>query len=166
MQLLKIGKFTKPHGVKGEIGLASDYEIACQEDSYLICERDGLPVPFFIEGLRPKSDTLMLIKLEGVDSEAEAATFAGCEVFLPSDCPEEALAEDSWASRIGYALFTPEGRALGELRDLDFSTANVLLQVLCGEEERLIPAVDEWVVGIDRAHKRLVLDLPEGLLDL
>ena len=49
-ELFKIGKFTKPHGVKGEITLLTQYEgLETMDEPYIVCEMDGIFVPFFVE---------------------------------------------------------------------------------------------------------------------
>ena len=71
--VVKIGRFAKPHGIKGELSLVTDFEWPEEgDDIFLICEMDGILVPFLVEESRYKSDTVTLVKLEGVDSEEEA----------------------------------------------------------------------------------------------
>ena len=68
-ELIKIGRFNKPHGVKGELSFTfTDDVFDRTECPYIVCEIDGIFVPFFIEEYRFKSDTTALIKLEDVDN--------------------------------------------------------------------------------------------------
>ena len=70
-ELIRIGRFNKPHGVKGELSFTfTDDVFDRTECPYIVCEIDGIFVPFFIEEYRFKSDTTALIKLEDVDNEA------------------------------------------------------------------------------------------------
>lgn len=46
-EIIEIGAFVKPHGVKGEISAQIDYEIDLQELKCLIIDIDGIFVPFF-----------------------------------------------------------------------------------------------------------------------
>ena len=48
----------------------------------MICEMDGILVPFFVEDFRYKTDTVVLVKLEDVNSEEDARMFVGKEVIL------------------------------------------------------------------------------------
>ena len=71
-ELIRIGRFNKPHGVKGELSFTfTDDVFDRTECSYIVCEIDGIFVPFFIEEYRFKSDTTALIKLEDVLFEVE-----------------------------------------------------------------------------------------------
>ena len=63
------------------------------------------------------------------------------------------------------ALVKLEGR-LGEVTDVDTTTINTLFVVDHQGEELLIPAQEDFIVGIDQKHKVITVDLPEGLLAL
>ena len=57
--VFKIGQFAKPHGIKGEITLLIDYDVSDmwdepEEEPFIICDMDGILVPFFIEDYRYK----------------------------------------------------------------------------------------------------------------
>ena len=66
-EVFKIGQFGKPHGIKGEIALVTNSDVLDNsEDPYIICEIDGILVPFFIEEYRYKTDTVILVKLKNV----------------------------------------------------------------------------------------------------
>ena len=54
------GKFLKPHGTKGEIGLEGESITLGEECDFVACDIDGILVPFFFETRRTKnSDTLI-----------------------------------------------------------------------------------------------------------
>ena len=65
-EVFKIGQFAKPHGIKGEISLVTNCDLFDDvEDPCIICEMDGILVPFFIEEYRYKTDTVMQIDHHG-----------------------------------------------------------------------------------------------------
>ena len=83
-ELIKIGIFNKPHGVQGELAFTFTDDIFDRcESPYVVCEIDGIFVPFFIEEYRFRSDTMALMKLEDVDSEEEARPFTNLDVYYP-----------------------------------------------------------------------------------
>ena len=64
-EVFKIGQFAKPHGIKGELSLVTNSDVLEDaEDPYIVCEMDGILVPFFVEDFRYKTDTVVLVKLE------------------------------------------------------------------------------------------------------
>ena len=50
--------------------------------------------------------------------------------------------------------------------DVDNTTVNTLFVVEREEEELLVPAQEEFIVGIDQKQKLITVELPEGLLNL
>ena len=61
-QLIEIGRYNKAHGINGEISATFDCDtMAVGELSALVSPMDGIFVPFFVNGIRPKNnDTLLL----------------------------------------------------------------------------------------------------------
>lgn len=167
--VFKIGQFAKPHGVKGEIALITDYDLFDDSgDDYIVCDMDGILVPFFIEDYRYKSDTVVLVKLENVDDEVTAREFSGRQVYYPLSKvePEEVTEGGSWNSLIGFEVVDKQHGLLGIVTDVDDSTINVLLKISSEEKELLLPAVDELILTVDVKGKRLDVSVPDGLLDI
>lgn len=168
--VFKIGQFTKPHGTKGEIGLLTQFDLFDEsDDPYLICEIEGILVPFFIEEYRYKSNSVVLVKLEKLDSEDAVREFTNKEVFYPmEEVPEEEdlVGDMSWDGFIGYQVTDEQHGKLGLITEVDETTRNVLLKIDYQGEELLIPAVEEIILSADHTNKQIIVRLPEGLLDL
>ena len=172
-EVFKIGRFAKPHGIKGEIALVTDSAVldaaAEDEDLYVVCEMDGILVPFFIEEYRYKTDSVVLLKLENVDDEQAARQLANRDVFYPLAKVDEAerIMEIGWEYLIGFRIIGKEGTEIGRITNVDDSTANVLLQVMdAAGRERLLPVVEAWITSLDDKNRTVVMTLPDGLLDL
>lgn len=168
-EVFKIGRFAKPHGIKGELALVTDCDVFDDsEDPYIVCEMDGILVPFFIESYRYKSDTVILVKLELIDTEEEARVFTNKEVYYAWDETDEENLPDilDLTNFIGYELIDRQHGRLGLVTDVDCSTINQLLQVDNQGDELLVPAAEELIVAVDHSAKTLTVSLPEGLLDL
>ncbi len=169
-EVFKIGQFAKPHGVKGEISLVTGCDLFdTVDDPYVVCEIDGILVPFFIEEYRYKSDTVMLVKLEGVDNEKSAREFSGREVFFPLKYVEDEdclVGDMSWDGFVGYTVVDERHGTLGRITDVDDTTLNVLFQIDHGGSELLLPAAEELIVSVSHDDKTLRVSVPEGLLNL
>lgn len=167
--VFKIGQFAKPHGIKGEIALVTNCDLFDDiEDPCIICEIDGILVPFFIEEYRYKTDTVLLLKLENVDDEKAAREFTNREVYLPLDAveSEDLVGDMTWDSFIGYTVIDERHGELGKITDVDETTINVLLQIDYKGEPLLLPAAEELITSADHENKTLQVSIPEGLLDL
>ena len=167
-ETVRIGFFARPHGIKGELSLVTDYDLFDDEnDPYVICEMDGILVPFFVESSRYKNNTTILVKLEGVDNEITAKQYVNQDVFYPSNRLKEPLVDNSeWDHFTSYVL---EDKAMGELGIITFvdkTTINTLFTVDYHGKEILVPVADELVESIDHERKKVVLCLPEGLITI
>jgi 16S rRNA processing protein RimM len=167
-EVYKIGLFNKPHGIHGELSFTFTDDIFDRVDGdYLVCLLDGIFVPFFIEEYRFRSDSTALVKLEGVDSSERARMFTNVEVYFPVKYAEGVKPDELPRNFfIGFTMREVHAGDLGEIIDVDDTTVNVLFVVKSGKEELLIPAREEFIVEIDRMHKVMTVNLPEGLLSL
>ncbi len=171
-ELLAIGRYNKPHGVNGELSVTLDCDPELLDGfSCLVSDIDGIFVPFFVGGWRPKGATTALLSIDGIASEHDAALLVGKEVFvLKREYDKLALEEGDDALPVDYfigweALNGTE--LLGHVARVDDSTANVLFVIERPDgSELMVPAVEEFVVEVDSPGKRLVMQLPQELLQL
>ncbi|MDO4184874.1 MAG: ribosome maturation factor RimM [Bacteroidales bacterium] len=165
------GVLNKPHGTKGELQftIADDAFMADDEEEldFIFCRLDGILVPFYVEEYRFRSDTTMLLKLEGIDTEADARRLTGVEVYAKQD--ERTPAEDeplTWSFFRGCTVEDVQAGNLGKITLVDNSTLNTLFIIKQGDKELMVPAQEDFIVSIDRAKRHIVMNLPTGLLTL
>lgn len=165
-EVYKIGVIGKAHGVKGELSIQIDDDVFDRVDAeYLVLKLDGIFVPFFMEEYRFKSDSVALVKFEGVDTQERARELTGVEVFFPRELAEQdEEAELSYAALVGYTLIdNNSGKPVGTIAYVDEQTINIMFEL---EDGRLIPASEELIVDVDLKNRTITLDIPEGILDL
>lgn len=161
--------FNKPHGIHGELQFTFNDDIFDRvEAEYLVCLLDGIFVPFFIDDYRFRSDSTALVKLEGVDTAERARMFTNVEVYFPTKyVEEEAKPEElTWDFFVGFRVEEVHHGYLGEIIEVDNTTINTLFIVNYGDEELLIPAQEDFIVSMDQKHKVIILELPEGLINI
>ena len=167
-ELIKIGQFNKPHGIHGEISFSFTDDIFDRSDCpYIVCEIDGIFVPFYIEEYRFKGETTALFELEDIDNEVDAKVFTNMDVYFPksylTDGDDYSAPGDFF---IGYTVVDVHLGTLGKIVQIDDSTINVLFVVDRGTSDLLIPANDDFVVSVDEKSKVIEMNIPEGLLHL
>lgn len=171
-ELISIGHYNKPHGVAGEISASVDVDIdLLQGLSCLVSDMDGIYVPFFVNSCRPKSVETVLLNIDGVNNEVEASKLVNHEIYaLKRDYDEEWDDADADAYPldyfIGFTLQDSDGNRLGEITDVDEQTENALFIVEHGGESIMVPANDDLIVEFDVDNRLMVMELPQGLLDL
>ena len=168
-ELIKIGFFNKPHGIHGELSFTFTDDIFDREDCpYIVCEIEGIFVPFFIEEYRFKSDTTVLMRLESVDNDEDARLFTNLSVFFPKsylkDNKDEFQAPGDYF--IGFTIVEELEGELGKIIGVDDSTVNVLFEVDYSGQELLVPANDDFILSIDEENRFIHMRLPQGLLSL
>jgi len=172
---LVVGHITKAHGTKGELFVMPltdrpDAVFAPGGELYLGNEEgslaDGADI-VVIEGVRPFKRALLL-KLQGVDDRDDAEPLAGSYFLLPVDVLPP-LDEDEffYHELLGLRVSTVDGTDVGTVREVFDTEPHHLLEVTGDDgKARLIPFAARIIHEVDRAGGRLVIDPPEGLLDI
>lgn len=164
-EVYKIGRLGKPHGVRGEITMQVDDDVFDRTDAdFLVLLVDGILVPFYMEEYRFRTDASALIKFEDVDTVERARELTNCEVFFLRSMADDTEEEYTWSYFVGFDIIDVEGnKKVGRIASVDDSTANVLFEL---EDGRLVPAVEALIVRIDDDKRQVVMQLPEGILNL
>lgn len=159
------GKFLKPHGTKGEIGLLGDSMTLGEDCDYVAADIDGILVPFFFEYTREKNSDTLIVKIERIDSTEQARMLTNREAYIPREWAEESD-NYTWGYFRGFTTADEQLGELGKITDVDDSTINTLFIVEYKGGELLIPAQEEFIAGIDHKNRHITFHLPEGLLTL
>lgn len=173
-QLIEIGYITKLHGLKGEMQATVTDTVFddVKRCPYLVCDMDGIFVPFFLHGYRFKSGQSILLSFDDIDTQEKAEPFCGKKLYFDRKCftPEEEEQYDAEVEEelgyIGYQIIDQTLGPLGEVVDINDQTANVLFIVDHDGEELMIPAADDLVLEIDDDEMTILMDLPRGLVCL
>lgn len=163
-EVYPIGILNKPHGVKGEITFTFTSDVWDRvEADYLICEVDGILVPFFLEEYRFRTDHSAILKFQGMDTVEAVQEMTGLKVYFPhSLTPQDEEEGYTWQYFQGFHIEDAQGNGLGVIDSVDDATENVLFEV----GDLLIPAAEELIVNIDHEKKIIQMQLPEGLTEL
>ena len=159
-----IGKVIKARSAKGDVQINLTNigaDMCCGK--FLILDIDGLKVPFKIERLE-KRGNCMFAKFEECTESHDYLT--DCNVYCQKEdlkeITEEALSQNPNVLK-GFKVFdTATQRKLGEITNVDTSTANLLIYVQ-GKKEILIPLAEEFIEEFDTTGRTIRLHLPEGL---
>ena len=168
-QITPIGHLIKPHGINGEIVVAMDFDINLTELSCIILNIEGIYVPFFINSCRPKGNASRLIAIDDIDNELKASQLCNKQVFaLSSECEiiNDETEDGFYATDlVGFCLFDGNCK-IGEIIDFDDSTENALFIVNGPNGNIYIPIADEMIEDIILESKTIIMNLPNGILDL
>ena len=166
--LITIGKVQKTHGVKGEIKIQplTDHPERFSElrRVHLTSSR-GESMECAVRSVRYMNGTPVLL-LKGYDDPERARELNGWLVQVPQEetvpLPE---GQYYWFELIGMEVFTESGEKLGTIVDIFETGSNDVYVMKAGKKEVYLPATKEIIRQIDRAAKRMVIHVMEGLLD-
>ena len=109
----------------------------------------------------------LVLKFAGVDSISDAEALVGCELQVPRG--ERAQLDPGWnyvSDLIGCVVFDAD-REIGKIEDVQFGTGEApLLIVVSGGKRYEIPYAEAYLRSVDLEHKRIQMELPEGMLEL
>jgi 16S rRNA processing protein RimM len=110
----------------------------------------------------------LLIQFDGVEDAASARELAGGELFVPEAEAVEAPEGFYYSYRIeGWRCEDTQGRPLGRVVKLEQTAGGSMLSLAAGGREAVsIPFTRPIVVSIEPGEQRIVVDPPEGLMDL
>jgi 16S rRNA processing protein RimM len=110
---------------------------------------------------------LLRIEFDSVDNEAAAMALLKKDLYLPlSLLPPLKGTQFYYHEVVGFSV-EEDGKLLGAIQQVIESGAQALFQVQTEEgKEVLIPIHDDFIVAIHRDLKKIVMQLPEGLLEL
>jgi 16S rRNA processing protein RimM len=164
-----LGKIAKKFSFKGEvlIYLDTDEPELYENMESVFVEFNKNLVPFFIENSSLHKNDFLRVQFEDVDTEEEADSILNCDVYLPlSMLPKLEGNKFYFHEVIGFEIEDKRLGVFGKIVSINDTTAQPLFEVLNGEVEMLIPMIDQFLVKIDRENKKVIMDLPEGLVEM
>lgn len=123
-------------------------------------ESRGAATVVELKGVRAHGKRLVL-GIDGIDDAEAAQKFTGGTFYAPREAIHLDPGEFLDADLIGCALCDASGRRLGTVRGVGHYPGSDMLVV----DGHLVPLVAAFVREMDVANKRIVVELPPGLID-
>lgn len=164
-----LGKIAKKFSFKGEvlIYLDTDEPELYENLESVFVECNKHLVPFFIETSSLHKNDFLRVRFEDVNNEEEADALVGNAIYLPlSMLPKLSGNKFYFHEVIGFEIEDQRLGVFGKITSINDSSAQPLFEVLNGEVEILVPMIDHFLVKIDRENKKVIMNLPEGLVEM
>lgn len=171
-RLLAVGRLRKPHGLKGECAvfpLSSDPDVVLAAGrSIRLVNLAGEEVAGPLTILRSRAyHRQWLVTFEGHEDRDAVERWGGLFLAVPQSEVTPPDEGEVWLHELaGFAVQDVQGAALGLVTNALELPAGVMLEVQGPKREFLVPFRKEFVRVVDRAGRRLVVELPEGLVEL
>ncbi len=164
-----LGKIVRKYSFKGELLIKLDTDqpdIYENLDAMFIDVRKTL-IPFFVESSQLHKSDLLRVQFEDVATEADADSLMKCDIYLPLELlPKLEGNKFYFHEVIGFTMKDKNYGKVGTIKGTNDSTAQALFEVENNGIEILIPMNDEFIIKVDRDNKIILVETPEGLIDL
>jgi 16S rRNA processing protein RimM len=164
-----VGRIGRPHGVRGEVTVevrTDDPELRFAPGAVLITDPADRG-PLTLAGRRWHREVLLLA-IEGVDSREQAEELRDTQLLVPvADLPALEDPDVFYDHQlVGLAARLTDGARLGEVAAVRHEGTELPVVRRPDGDEVLVPFVAAIVPTVDLAGGFLVVDPPEGLLEL
>ena len=167
--LILVGRVARAHGNKGQVIVNPDTDFPDARfaaGNLLIVEQAGTAVERRIASVRFQQGR-PIVAFEGVETMDDAEALAGAELKVAASALPPLPGNTYYRhDLVGCDVKDTAGRAIGRVTAVEGSLERSRLVVEGAKGELLIPMVEGICVSVDPAAKVIVVDPPEGLLEL
>lgn len=161
-KLIQAGKIVGTHKLQGALKILFNKNLVINFDaikSIFVGKEATSVLPYFTISIKDG-----LVSLEDITTIEQAQKLVGQQVWLESKHIEEDEFTD-WQKLIGYTIVENK-IILGAIEDIMMVPSQELFVIKYNNKEVLIPAHIDFIEKIDKAKKQIIMQLPEGLLEV
>jgi 16S rRNA processing protein RimM len=166
--LIPLGEIVTTHGITGWLKLKpyNPRTTTLTPSLEVWLESEGARSAHSIEASRPYKGQF-LVKLSGVNSMSDGEKYVGSTLWVAEQSLDSLPPGEYYHYQvIGLEVFDTEGKRIGVVARTWSTPAGELYIVDGAFKEHLIPAVKEIIEKVDLAAGKMIINPPEGLLDL
>jgi 16S rRNA processing protein RimM len=166
----EIGYTQKTHGVKGELKffVEDPYWEIVLEKKRVFLDIKGIKVPYFIQEVRGAEGNI--VQFEEVPNREAALSLQSRKMFLlSSEIPDDLEIEEEgleYAYLQGYLLTDEHAGKVGIIEEILDMPQQEMAFLKYNGREILIPLNDQLIVRIDESKREILMDLPDGILEV
>jgi 16S rRNA processing protein RimM len=168
--LALVGRIARAHGIRGQVIVNPETDFPQERfqpgAELFLLGPGGTVEAVSITSVRFQHDR-PVIGLRGVDDMTAASKLAGRELRVPAETlaplpPGSFYRHDL----VGCVVLTRDDRRVGVVKEIEGPMERSRLVVETARGDVLIPMADAICTTIDTVKKRIVIEPPEGLLEL
>ncbi len=167
--MVQVGLVVRPHGLRGQVVIAPDTDFGDERFAVgaQVWRQSGASLMALTVAHSHSQGDRWVVAFDGVTSVEAADGLRGVELRIPEQSrmplgPDEYYLYDL----VGCQVRTAAGDEVGQVRAVYTGAGGALLGVDRNGAEVLVPLVKAMCPEIDVVGRRIVVDPPEGLLDV
>lgn len=108
---------------------------------------------------------MLLVHFQDIESRTQADQLRGALVLVDKDEVPPAGEDSYWEHELaGCEVFDSDGHTIGVVTEIVERAEQDLWRITSTGGEVLVPAAKDLVISVDIKARRIVVDLPEGLV--
>jgi len=167
--LLLVGRVARAHGNKGQVIVNPETDFAQERfavGNEMVVEQGGRTATRRITAVRFHAGR-PIVALDGIETMNDAEALAGAELKMPAAALGPLPANTFYRhDLVGCDVKDTAGRAIGRVTGVEGPMEQSRLVVAGAKGELLVPMAERICVSVDPAAKVIVIDPPDGLLEL
>ncbi len=163
-----IAKITGVHGLKGKLKVYSySGTLSSIKPGIKVLVKNKGEKKFLTVSEVSEQNKKFLILFDEITTFDDANKYTGSKILIENSAlPELQEGVYYWKDLIGLKVSSVDGEFYGEIKTIMETGSNDVYVVKDGKDEILIPAIASVVKEIDLDQGIVLVELPEGLLDL
>lgn len=161
-----LGYISRVSGLKGELVFQLDVDDPSRYrtmESVFISVNNAL-VPFFVKHIRISGRTAT-VQLDGITHIDQAKAYTGHELYMPLSTLPPLSGNRFYLHEVpGFEVVDALWGKVGVLERVIEMPNQLILQVMNGRREVLIPLTDAVLEKLDRENRVMYINAPEGLI--
>lgn len=164
---LRVGVITTTHGVRGEVKVfpTTDDPNRFMDLKKLYLDIGKELIPLELENVKFFKQ-LVILKFKGIDNINDIEKYKGKDLLIDrEDAVKLEEGEYFIIDLIDATVITEDGKELGVLTEILTTAANDVFVVTTPEaKEVLIPYINDCILDIDVANRKIIVRLLDGML--
>ncbi len=164
-----VGKVKEAHGLKGDLYImvfSGDISWLKKLKSFSLKSKVSGEIEAEVSSVKPFK-LGFLLKSPQIADRTAAEAWKAAEFYIPDELLVSEKGETIYLSEIlNFKIKNPEQETLGVIVGFGSNGAQDLLVVEANGKKIEIPFVEAFIKKFDWKHQVLVMELPEGLLDI
>ena len=167
MNYYKIGTIVNTHGLKGELKILSvtDFpELRYKKGNQVYIAAKDSKIPVTIKTVKLQKN-MYLVTFKNLEDINLVEKYKGLDLMISEDNQQE-LNQDEYYYRdiVGLTVETEDGQNIGTIKEILSPGANDVWVVnRKGQDDLLLPVIDDVIKTVDLAEHKVIVELMEGL---
>lgn len=127
----------------------------------------GKLVPYFVESIKYQQKNAAYLYLEDIDTIEKATMLVKKDIYLPNKLkPKKKKSDFTLKDLKGFTAVDESEGELGKIIAIHEYPQQLIAAVIYKDCEVLFPLTEDIIKGIDVVKEIILIDLPDGLLDI